>query len=113
MTDCLFCKMVNKEIPTNIAYEDADIMAFHDIAPKAPVHILIIPKKHLSDISDMTEEDILLIGKIHYVAKQLAQQFAIDQSGYRLVTNCKADSGQEVFHLHFHLLGGERLGCFV
>jgi histidine triad (HIT) family protein len=113
MTDCLFCKMVNKEIPTNIAYEDADILAFHDIAPKAPVHILIIPKKHLSDINEMTEDDIALIGKIHYVAKKLAQQFAINQSGYRLVTNCKADGGQEVFHLHFHLLGGERLGCFA
>ncbi|MGI5891590.1 MAG: histidine triad nucleotide-binding protein [Bacillota bacterium] len=113
MNDCIFCKMVKKEIVPKIAFEDEDILAFHDISPKAPVHLLIIPKKHLSDIGEMAEEDINLIGKMHYVAKKLAQDFAIDQSGYRLVTNCKKDSGQEVFHLHYHLIGGRQLGSFV
>ncbi|MEG1501710.1 MAG: histidine triad nucleotide-binding protein [Clostridiales bacterium] len=113
MSDCIFCKMVNKEIPADIVYEDEQILAFKDINPQAPVHILLIPKKHMDDISAMDEQDMALIGKIHLVAADLARQMGIDQSGFRLLTNCKKDSGQEVPHLHFHLIGGVYLGAFT
>lgn len=112
MTDCIFCKMVNKEISTNVVYEDDDILAFKDIAPKAPVHVLIIPKKHISDMSKITEEDSKLIGKIHWVAVQIAKDLGIAESGFRLVNNCLGDSGQEVMHIHYHLVGGRMLGDF-
>ncbi len=110
MTDCLFCKMVEKEIPTEIVYEDADVMAFKDIAPKAPVHVLIIPKKHLENVEDAAAEDQLLLGKIQLVAQKLARELGIADTGYRVLTNCGTDSGQEVYHLHYHLVGGRTLG---
>ncbi|MGI5825118.1 MAG: histidine triad nucleotide-binding protein [Bacillota bacterium] len=110
MTDCLFCKMVNKEIPTDIVYEDEDILAFKDIAPKAPVHILIIPKKHIENVAAASEEDQKVLGKIQIVAQKLAAEFGIADSGYRVLTNSGKDSGQVVFHLHYHLVGGRVLG---
>lgn len=110
MTDCLFCKMVEKEIPTEIVYEDADVMAFKDIAPKAPVHVLIIPKKHLKNVEDAAAEDQLLLGKMQLVAQKLARELGIAETGYRVLTNCGKDSGQEVYHLHYHLVGGRTLG---
>lgn len=110
MTDCLFCKMVNKEIPTEIVYEDQDVLAFKDIAPKAPVHILIIPKKHIENVAAATAEDCKVLGKIQAVAKQLAEEFGIAESGYRILTNSGKDSGQVVFHMHYHLVGGRVLG---
>ncbi|MGI6361402.1 MAG: histidine triad nucleotide-binding protein [Bacillota bacterium] len=113
MSDCLFCKMIAREINTHVVYEDDDVLAFHDIAPKAPVHILIIPKKHIASLAEMTASDTLLMGKILYVATQLAEKHGIDKSGYRLVTNCREDGGQEVFHLHFHLIGGKKLAGFA
>ncbi|MFA5537418.1 MAG: histidine triad nucleotide-binding protein [Bacillota bacterium] len=110
MNDCIFCKIVKKELPSEIVYEDQEIMAFKDINPVTPVHILIIPKKHISDLTAITAEDVELIGKIHLVANQIAKDFDLDQKGFRLVNNCKEDGGQVVFHLHYHLLGGRKLG---
>jgi histidine triad (HIT) family protein len=110
MNDCLFCKIIKREIPAKIVYEDSDILAFDDIKPQAPVHTLIIPKKHLATLKEAVEEDAQLLGKILLKAKIIAEQKGIDQSGFRVVLNTGPDSGQEIFHLHFHLLGGRRLG---
>ncbi|MCL1873382.1 MAG: histidine triad nucleotide-binding protein [Clostridiales bacterium] len=112
-TQCIFCKIVNKELPAAILYEDEEILAFKDVAPRAPHHILLIPKKHLPDLASVTEADIPMLGKLNYLAAQIAARLGIDQSGYRLITNCREDGGQEVPHLHFHLLGGVFLGAFV
>ena len=110
MSDCLFCRIAAKEMPSNIVYEDNDFLAFHDISPKAPVHVLIIPKKHLPDLDAADEVDLAMLGRLNLLAKNLAAQLGINESGYRLLTNCKSDSGQIVFHLHYHLLGGRFLG---
>jgi histidine triad (HIT) family protein len=111
--DCLFCKIINKEIPAQIVYEDEEVFAFKDINPRAPVHILIIPKRHISDISQIEPEDGKLIGQIHVAAVKIARELGIADQGYRLVNNCKENGGQEVYHLHFHLLGGRKLGAFA
>lgn len=110
MADCIFCKIINKEIPCQAVYEDDQILAFKDINPVAPVHILIIPKKHLASVNDLTEGDTGIIGKIFLVVKKLAAEFGVADSGYRVVTNTGAHGGQEVGHLHFHLIGGKELG---
>lgn len=110
MTDCIFCKIVAKEIPSQTVYEDDSILAFNDINPVAPVHILIIPKKHIQNINDLTEQDEQLIGKIFTVIKKLAAEMEVANTGFRVVTNIGSDGGQEVEHLHFHLIGGKSLG---
>lgn len=110
MTDCIFCKIINKEIPSEVVYEDDYILAFNDIYPLAPVHILVIPKKHLISVNDLTEEDSGTIGRIFLIIKELAAKFGVADSGYRVVTNTGADGGQVVGHLHYHLLGGQELG---
>lgn len=107
--NCIFCKIINKELPAEIVYEDDDILAFRDINPKARIHVLVIPKKHISSVSEMEEEDISLIGKCLHRAKLIAEQKKIGQSGYKLVINAGEDGGQLVPHLHIHLLGGEKL----
>lgn len=107
--DCLFCKIVNKEIPATIAYEDDDVLAFHDISPQAPKHVLVIPKKHIATLNDIKEEDATLIGKVVQCAKTVAADLGLAESGYRLVMNCNSDAGQEVFHIHCHLLGGRKM----
>lgn len=109
MSNCIFCKIINKEIPSTIVYEDNEILAFNDINPQAPVHILIIPKKHISDMTEITEENIDLIGKIHLAAVKIAEEKGFAQKGFRLVNNCKEDGGQIVFHLHYHLMAGKKL----
>lgn len=109
MNDCLFCKIVNKEIPSTIVYEDEEILAFKDINPIAPVHILMIPKKHLDSIKEIEKEDEILIGKMHSVINEIAKEQGISETGYRILTNSGKDSGQEVKHLHFHLIGGRKL----
>jgi histidine triad (HIT) family protein len=109
MQDCLFCKIVEGAIPSSKVYEDEDIFAFRDIQPAAPIHILIIPKKHFASLNDAGEEDWPLLGKIHMAAKQIAQEQGVATTGYRLVNNCGPDSGQIIFHLHYHLLAGEKL----
>lgn len=108
MENCLFCKIINGEIPSNRVYEDEEILAFKDIKPLAPIHILIIPKKHISSANDLKEGDEKVIGKIFTVINKLAKEFKLD-NGYRIVNNCGKDGGQEVMHLHFHLLGGKKL----
>ena len=111
--DCLFCKIVNKEIPSKIVYEDEEILAFHDINPLTPIHLLVIPKKHIESAIDIREEDEKLIGKIYTVIKKIARELGIDEKGFRVVTNCGEDGGQEVKHLHFHLLAGKKLGTKI
>jgi len=113
MNDCIFCKIIKKEIPSNIVYEDNEILAFRDINPAAPVHILVIPKKHISSLIDLKEEDEILIGKIYTVINKIAKQEEIAENGFRVVVNCGEDGGQEVKHLHFHILGGKRLGTKI
>ncbi len=108
MEDCIFCKIIRGEIPSNKVYEDDEILAFKDINPMAPVHILVIPKKHIESADEISEEDELLIGKIFTVIKRLAKENNLD-NGYRIVNNCGEDGGQAVIHLHFHLLGGRKL----
>lgn len=109
MSDCIFCKIISKELPSSIVYEDDDVLAFNDINPAAPIHILIIPKKHISDMTEVAEEDLELIGKIHGVAIKIAKEQGFSEKGFRLINNCKEDGGQEVFHLHYHLLAGKKL----
>lgn len=109
MENCLFCKIINGEIPTNKVYEDEEILAFKDINPIAPVHILVIPKKHISCAKDIKQEDEALIGRMCTVINQIASELKLD-NGYRIINNCGEDGGQEVMHLHFHLLGGRKLG---
>jgi len=106
--DCLFCKIVNREISSEIAYEDDEVIAFKDIQPLAPVHLLIIPKEHLCSLNDMAEHEAL-IGHIFGVIRRLVEELGVAESGYRVVTNTGADGGQVVGHLHFHLLGGQAL----
>jgi histidine triad (HIT) family protein len=104
--DCLFCKIIRREISANVVLEDDDILAFRDVNPQAPVHILIMPKKHISRISDLDRKPIPLLDSLFLAANQLARQEKVADSGYRLVINCNAAAGQSVFHLHLHLLGG-------
>jgi histidine triad (HIT) family protein len=109
MADCLFCRLVAGEIPCNKAYEDDEVLAFHDIQPQTPVHILIIPKAHVAaGAADVTEENCALVGRCFAVAAKLAKEYEL-ASGFRIVTNNGAGAGQTVPHLHFHLLGGREL----
>lgn len=107
--DCLFCKIINGEIPSKKVYEDDEVFAFFDISPMAPVHVLIVPKQHISSMNEITSENSTVISHIFEVASRLAAELGISESGYRVVSNCGADAGQTVFHLHFHLLGGTAL----
>lgn len=106
--DCLFCKIVNGEIPAKIVYRDDLVLAFEDINPQAPHHILIIPQKHINTINEVKSEDNELIGHMVQTAKLLAKEMNIAEEGYRLVINCNAGAGQTVFHVHIHLMGGRR-----
>lgn len=109
MGNCLFCSIVEGEIPSEKVFEDEHVLAFKDIKPEAPVHIIIIPKKHISSTNDLESNDNELIGHIYYVAKKIVIDLGIKESGYRIVTNCGQAAGQSVLHLHFHLLGGRSL----
>ena len=107
MTDCLFCKMVAGTIKPDVVFEDENVLAFRDINPQAPVHILIIPKRHISTMNDL--DDTLLTGQILQTAAKLARQEGISEAGYRTVFNCNKNGGQDVYHLHLHLLGGRQM----
>jgi histidine triad (HIT) family protein len=107
--DCLFCKIVNEEIPANIVFEDSSIIAFRDISPQAPTHILIIPKKHIATINDAQPEDEQILGKMVLIAKKLAASEGHSEDGYRLVFNVNRGAGQAVYHIHLHLLAGRHL----
>ena len=111
--ETIFRKIIDKEIPSDMLFQDDYVTAFRDISPQAPVHILIIPNKLIATANDIEVEDELLIGKMYSVAKQLAKQEGIADSGYRLIMNCNNDAGQEVYHIHLHLLGGKPLGKLV
>lgn len=111
--DCLFCKIARLEIPSEVAYEDDQMIAFKDIQPLAPVHLVIIPKIHLGSLNDVTTEHESLIGHLFGVIRRLAGEFGVVESGYRVVTNTGADGGQVVGHLHFHLLGGQALNAKI
>jgi histidine triad (HIT) family protein len=113
MEDCLFCRIARKEIPSEIVYEDEGTLAIKDIHPQAPVHILIIPKEHMSSIMDVSPDSSTLVCNVLSVAKEVAIQQKVDKTGFRVITNHGPDSGQEIDHLHFHLLGGRRLGRLV
>jgi len=109
MADCLFCGIADGKIKANLVYQDEALLAFKDIAPKAPVHILIIPRKHVVSVLDIEANDSGVIGRIFQVAGQLAREQGIADSGFRVVVNSGADAGQSVSHLHYHLLGGRRM----
>ena len=109
MNACLFCGISAKKIPADIIYEDSDAVAFNDINPQAPVHVLIIPKKHISTSLEITHEDNALIGHLFQVAAKIASEKGIDKQGFRLVMNTNSDAGQTVFHVHLHLLGGRQM----
>ena len=106
---CIFCSIAEKKLPAKIIYEDEYVIAFEDINPQAPVHTLIIPKKHISTILDLKEEDNNLVAHIVKIANKIANDKGIAQRGFRVVTNCNPESGQSVYHIHFHVLGGRHM----
>jgi histidine triad (HIT) family protein len=109
MPDCIFCKIVSGKATGRILYQDERVSAFDDIHPLAPVHILVVPNQHIASVNDLSEADEALVGHLFTVARKLAQQAGIDQTGYRLVVNTGPNAGQAVFHLHLHLMGGMRM----
>jgi histidine triad (HIT) family protein len=109
MSDTIFGKIIRKEIPAQIVYEDDEVLAFKDIQPQAPVHILVIPKQPIAQLSQATEADQTLLGKLVMTARRVATEAGLDEKGYRLVINNGEDGGQTVFHLHLHILGGRRM----
>jgi histidine triad (HIT) family protein len=110
MSDCLFCGIVDGSIKGEIVYRDETVIAFKDIMPRAPVHILIIPIAHIPTLSNLTPDEGNIVAAVFAAAGKLAEQFGVAKSGYRIVVNCGADAGQSVFHLHYHLLGGRPMG---
>lgn len=110
MEDCTFCKIIKGEIPSEKIYEDEDILAFKDINPAAPIHILVIPKKHIATLMEVSKEDSNIMSKILETIQKIAKQLGIEENGFRLIANCGPDSGQEVMHIHFHLLAGREMG---
>ena len=109
MTDCIFCKIIAGEIPSSQVYHDEQVTAFQDIHPVAPTHILIVPNRHIASVNDLTEADERLVGRLFITARHLAEQEDIQESGYRLIINNGPDGGQEVPHLHLHLIGGHKM----
>lgn len=108
--DCIFCKIARKEIPGKVAFENERLLAFHDLFPQAPTHILIIPKTHYDTLNDVPAGDTALLGELVATARTLAQELGVAESGYRVVMNCNKDGGQSVYHIHLHLLAGRALG---
>ena len=108
--NCIFCKIIKGEIPSSKVYEDEEILAFNDINPAAPIHVLVIPKKHIKSLADLEDGDENLVGKIYKVINEIAEKQEFKENGYRVIVNCGKDGGQEVGHLHFHLLAGTQLG---
>ena len=108
--DCIFCKIIEGEIPSKKVYEDENVYAFYDIEPAAPKHVLVVPKKHIASILDVTPDDAILMGKIMLGIKKVATHLGLEEEGFRVVTNTGPHGGQTVFHIHFHILGGHMLG---
>jgi histidine triad (HIT) family protein len=109
MENCLFCRIARGELPSKMAYEDGQVIAFHDIHPAAPVHVLICPRKHIATLNDVAAEDASLLVHMFEVARKIAEQFGVAQKGYRTTFNVNAEAGQTVFHLHLHVIGGRKL----
>ncbi len=109
MADCLFCKIVDKEVDTDIVFEDDKVIVFEDIKPQAPVHLLIVPKTHTENILALEEDEFDIVSHIHKVAVKMAEKYDLDQEGFRLVNNNKEKAGQSIFHIHYHLLGGRQM----
>lgn len=109
MSDCIFCKIVNGEIPSKKVYEDENVLAFYDISPEAPVHVVVIPKQHIQSVNDLNEDNLEIVSQIFKAINKIVIELGIADSGYRIVNNCGKDGGQTVNHLHFHLLGGRSL----
>ncbi|MDH3439545.1 MAG: histidine triad nucleotide-binding protein [Gammaproteobacteria bacterium] len=108
--DCLFCKIVAREIPADIVLENEDVVAFRDINPQAPTHVLIVPRRHIATINDLQASDAETVGSLYLAAREIAAQEGIAEAGYRATMNCNSAAGQTVFHIHLHLLGGRELG---
>ena len=113
MENCIFCKIVEGSIPSDKVYEDEKILAFKDIHPVAPVHLLIIPKKHIENLMNVKQEDNEIMAAIFSAVPQIAEKMGVAKEGFRLISNCGKDAGQEVMHLHFHLIGGLKLGTKI
>lgn len=109
MDDCIFCKIINGDIPSNKVYEDEDILAFKDVNPQMPIHILVVPKKHIESIIALSDEDEILVGKIFTAIRKITNELGIDKTGFRVISNCGEDAGQTVKHLHFHILAGDKM----
>jgi len=109
MSDCIFCKIISGEIPGDVVYENEDVLAFRDLNPQAPTHILVIPRRHIATINDLQDADAELLGKMYLAAKEIAKNEGIDEAGYRTIMNCNAGAGQTVFHIHLHVLGGRQM----
>lgn len=109
MQECIFCKIINRELPAEIVYEDDNILGFKDINPAAPIHLLFIPKKHIPTFFDIQPEDSNILGEIQRVAADVAREMGLTEQGFRLVCNCMKDAGQMVYHMHYHLLAGRPL----
>lgn len=110
MEDCIFCKIINREIPSKIVYEDDKIIAFNDVNPAVPIHILVVPKKHIPTLLDIPEDENELISYIYQTINKIAKEQGFAEKGFRVIANCGEDSGQEVQHIHFHVLAGKKLG---
>lgn len=113
MDDCIFCKIVERKIPAGIVYEDDRVLAFNDIKPVAPVHVIIIPKEHIADVNSLNPGNAGVVADIHLAAAKIAAKLGIADKGFRLINNCGSDAGQTVFHLHYHLIGGISLGAKI
>ncbi|QGT99992.1 Bis(5'-nucleosyl)-tetraphosphatase (asymmetrical) [Candidatus Syntrophocurvum alkaliphilum] len=109
-SNCLFCKIISHELDAKIVYEDEQVIAIEDINPVAPVHILLIPKKHIESLDKVTEQDSVIVGNIQIIASQIAKDLKLSENGYRVVNNCGKLGGQTVYHIHYHLLGGREFG---
>lgn len=105
--------IIDRKIPSTIVYEDDKVLAFNDINPVAPIHVIIIPKEHIANVNELTEENASVLGDIHLAAKKIAAKLGIADKGYRLINNCGADAGQTVFHLHYHLIGGIKMSAKI
>ena len=110
---CVFCKIVKGELPAKVVYEDELVMAFHDINPQAPIHILIIPKEHIPTVNDIEEKHERLIGHIFVVAKKIAKELGVSEKGYRILINCNKDAEQGIYRIHFHFFAGKPLGPMI
>lgn len=113
MEDCIFCKIIKGEIPSTKVYENEEILAFKDINPVAPIHILVIPKKHIESVVHLQKEDEAIVGKIYGVINKIAEEQGFKDDGFRVIVNCGENGGQEVKHLHFHILAGKKLGTKI